>query len=339
MPRRGNAAGAAPAAKEVEVPTARAASPGQEPESAEAAAPLTPTASSGEVATAPDYCRVVGEGLYMVAVKQYAAFDVLAYDHHGQRRTTGGDAFFIAIRGASRVRARVTDMRDGSYRCEWKPNVSGSYTIAVSLFGNSLPGSPYKLEVDAPFPYAPLCEARGDALSHAVARQSHWFEIRFRDRLGNVAQAVELDVFVQPFREADDFSLEDDDQALGDGSPMEDVPLVGKANAEDMAPTGKDAAPAAKDAAPAGKGKGKRQAEVPVPPVEDEDPVAAGKGKMQQAEIPPMEDEIGPNSSEADALVDVSDPSSDITRRQRTINIQVCGHSPAECFAHLIMEH
>ena len=143
--------------------------------------------SESQPQTSPDNCRVVGDGISKVAVRQEGVFEIHAYDANGDRRTTGGDAFFIAIRGASRVRARVTDMRDGTYVVEWKPSVSGSYQIAVSLFGNSLPGSPYGLEVDAPFPYAPNCEARGDALSSATARVSHWFEMRFRDRLGNVA--------------------------------------------------------------------------------------------------------------------------------------------------------
>ena len=65
----------------------------------------------------------------------------------------------------------------------------------------SLPGSPFTVNVTLPYPYAPNCEARGDALSNVTARTSQSFEVLFRDRLGYVSQAVELDIFVQPFYE------------------------------------------------------------------------------------------------------------------------------------------
>ena len=38
-----------------------------------------------------------------------ASFLITACDKNGTRRAVGGDGFFIAIRGASRVRARVVD--------------------------------------------------------------------------------------------------------------------------------------------------------------------------------------------------------------------------------------
>ena len=204
--------------------------------------PASPAGPSSIAKTHPDLCRVSGDGLRKVAVKQYGCFTIEAYDEEGKRKTVGGDAFFIAIRGASRVRAKVTDMRDGTYVVEWKPSVSGSYHVAVSLFGNSLPGSPYRLEVDSPFPYAPNCEARGEALRHATARVAQTFEMRFRDRLGNVAQAVDLDVFVQPYHEPgatpDDVGPQPTPKSMGHGAlrlhldevqnpgrALEDVPL------------------------------------------------------------------------------------------------------------------
>ena len=201
MPRRGSVN----AAKEVVVAMTEAKQDKPPPDATETneeelAAPAAPS-DRMEAQTAPDLCRVVGDGLHKVCVRQPSSFKIEAYDDEGHRKMTGGDGFFIAIRGASRVRAKVTDMRDGTYLVEWKPSVSGSYTIAVSLFGNSLPGSPYRLEVDAPFPYAPNCEARGDGLHRATARVSQTFDICYRDRLGNIAQAVELDVFVQPYHE------------------------------------------------------------------------------------------------------------------------------------------
>ena len=198
--------------------------------------PASPAGPSSIPKTNPDLCRVSGDGLRKVAVKQYGCFTIEAYDEEGKRKTVGGDAFFIAIRGASRVRAKVTDMRDGTYVVEWKPSVSGSYHVAVSLFGNSLPGSPYRLEVDSPFPYAPNCEARGEALRHATARVPQTFEMRFRDRLGNVAQAVDLDVFVQPYHEPgatpEDVGPQPTPKSMGHGAlrlPLDEAQNPGRA--------------------------------------------------------------------------------------------------------------
>ena len=67
-------------------------------------------------------------------MRQEAIFAIEARDGSAAARTDGGDAFFVSIRGCGvRVRARVTDMRDGSYTVRYKPEVSGSYFISISL--------------------------------------------------------------------------------------------------------------------------------------------------------------------------------------------------------------
>ena len=133
-----------------------------------------------------------------LTVNKQAEFQILAITEAGKRRKEGGDSFFVAIRGASRVRARILDTKDGTYTVLWKPIVSGDYSIAVSLFGVSLPGSPYPAHVFDPAPFAPMCSASGSALKFITARTTHTFAMRFCDRSGNVAQAVDLDVFVDP---------------------------------------------------------------------------------------------------------------------------------------------
>lgn len=146
----------------------------------------------------PSKCEVRGlEAHHGITVRMPAEFIVVACDNTGVQRRSGGDAFFIAIRGASRVRARITDLCDGTYSVHWKPVVSGEYSVAVSLFGVSLPGSPFSTRVYDPSPYAPRCEVSGEALNFIAARNSFSFDCRFKDRGGNVAQAVDLDVFVE----------------------------------------------------------------------------------------------------------------------------------------------
>ena len=77
--------------------------PPEEPAPEEAPPTQAPLAGDIIVAAKPDLCRVVGEGLRKVAVKQYGCFTIEAYDENGERKMTGGDAFFIAIRGACPV--------------------------------------------------------------------------------------------------------------------------------------------------------------------------------------------------------------------------------------------
>ena len=59
----------------------------------------------------------------------------------------------------------MTDNLDGTYLVVWKPHVSGTYTIAVSLFGEQLEGSPFVVHSSTNNPVASKCIVRGDALN------------------------------------------------------------------------------------------------------------------------------------------------------------------------------
>ena len=131
-------------------------------------------------------------------VREVAEFSIIAHDANGKPRVTGGDSFFVAVRGGSHVRARVRDNEDGSYRVTYTPSVSGKYSIAIGLFGTPLPGSPFALTVYTQQPDAAQCILQGQALASIIARTSSQFEVCFRDTLGKVAMAEDLDVFVEP---------------------------------------------------------------------------------------------------------------------------------------------
>ena len=148
--------------------------------------------------TDPSECLVVGLHAPVRTVKKTAEFRIEAYTSDGERKTEGGDGFFVAIRGAVRVRAKVEDHENGTYTVSWRPDVSGTYSVAVSLFGISIPGSPFAVNVHEPQPFPQKCEARGEALHSITARMPSTFEVRYRDRAGHVARAMELDVWVVP---------------------------------------------------------------------------------------------------------------------------------------------
>ena len=152
-----------------------------------------------DVATAAA-SRVWGDGLKSAVVRAWAEFVVEAHNADGSRRVVGGEsaAFFISIRGwAERVRARVKDNGDGSYTVRYKPHISGQYTIAISLYGARVPGSPFACGVTTPTPCAAQCVVRGKALHQAIARDKHTFEVQFRDNQGLPCHAEELDVYVE----------------------------------------------------------------------------------------------------------------------------------------------
>ena len=196
-------------------------------------------------------CRASGRGLSEASTRQPAEFLIEAYDAAGRRQQQGGDAFFVTVRGVQKVRARVVDNGDGSYAVSWTPPQSGFYSIAVSCFGLSIPGSPFTVTATQPLPWAPNCVVSGEALSRAVARKTHSFEVSFKDRLGYTTHAVDLDVYVEAVAPA----LRDAAAVAASVDAPEEMPLPSQAPvpdgeghsasafdvAEDGADTGADA--------------------------------------------------------------------------------------------------
>ena len=149
-----------------------------------------------EPPTKPDKCLVSGDGLKTGMARQLATFTIIARTESEGRRTTGGDHFQISVRGASTVKPRLVDHKNGEYTCEYRPSVSGLYYISVSLAGIQLPDSPFSVHVLAPCADAGKCILHGDGLQRVTARVPSTFLVDFKDALGNVTHAEELDVFV-----------------------------------------------------------------------------------------------------------------------------------------------
>ena len=143
-------------------------------------------------------CVISGDGITIGTTGAACKFKIQAHDANGAKRSSGGDAFFVHVRGSDRVRAVVKDNNDGTYDCSWKTMTSGIYKISVSLFGEQLPGSPFELYVYHPQAHAPNCEVKGNGLHETVVRQSTTFDIFFRDKLGSAAGPTDVDVFVEP---------------------------------------------------------------------------------------------------------------------------------------------
>ena len=102
--------------------------------------PVPPTAE----ATAASGSRCEGAALAASIVRTNNLFTIIACDAAGVRRPTGGDEFEVRIHaGGVKLRCGVTDNGDGSYTVSYNPELSGEYSIDVTLSGEHLPGSPY----------------------------------------------------------------------------------------------------------------------------------------------------------------------------------------------------
>ena len=154
--------------------------------------------------------RCFGDGLSRALLDQDAEFTIEARDSNGVRCVRGGDSFFVSVRSiGTRFRCKVSDNSDGTYSVIYKSTVSGPCEIVVSLLGEALPGSPFSCSVSPPVPHATQCSvhfesstlkvgASGSASTWtAVSHQPFDLQVRFRDVLGNLAHAVELDIYPQ----------------------------------------------------------------------------------------------------------------------------------------------
>lgn len=261
-------------------------------------------------------CKVGGRGIVEAATRLPAEFIIEAFDHTGHRREEGGDAFFVAIRGASRVRARVHDNADGTYRVEWKPAQSGNYAIAVSYFGVALQGSPFKLHATEPIAYAPNCLVRGDALTSAIARLQHSFYVHFKDRLGNQAHAVDLDVYVEPMpisgMAAGTVNKSNDkDTKAAEGVPAEEDSDRGKKSKRD-----------------GGKGGGRRGGARGGDSVTARDQVAPSQlppPPVEVATMPPLSPNLDGGESADEVEIEGGAPGTSAVTRNRTIRVKIGG--------------
>ena len=106
-------------------------------------------------------CR--GAGVQCATVREAVRFEIVAFDEEGNLRPTASEQFMITIHGVARVRHQVVvgERRD-IYTVEWKPPVSGQYTIAISKSGKQLlplsPSSPHHLNR---MQDTALCEVQG----------------------------------------------------------------------------------------------------------------------------------------------------------------------------------
>ena len=204
-------------------------------------------------------CVASGRGLHTAVVRQLAQFVVTACDETGARKTVGGDVLHATVHGVlppSNIRCKLHDHGNGTYTGEYKPEVSGSIQITITINGQPIPGSPFSVQSVTLRPEPAMCILRGDALKAAVARQPMAFDIEYVDALGHVAYAEDLDVRVEPMPAELEAPPEPAEGAEGAGAS--EAPPAESGEEEAAAPAGAGAGGDAAAEAGVGDGDGAR---------------------------------------------------------------------------------
>jgi len=74
--------------------------------------------------------------------------EVQARDAYGNRVRSGGETVFVTVSGANNAGAlNVTDQADGTYTASYTPTAMGTDTLAITMNGTPISGSPFTSEV------------------------------------------------------------------------------------------------------------------------------------------------------------------------------------------------
>lgn len=97
----------------------------------------------------PPLCSAVGEGLLRAIRNKMGMFTVIAKDHQSSNRCIGGDIVRVMVEDPSgrRFPGEVFDRQNGNYSVTYRPQVEGEHLIYATIRGQSILGSPFKVNV------------------------------------------------------------------------------------------------------------------------------------------------------------------------------------------------
>ena len=124
--------------------------------------------------------------LRSVVGEKWRGMVVYAADKIGNRCIKGGAKVQIHVDHEA-VEATCTDHDDGSYSFKWRSQRAGTYSIAVTIDGTPVLGSPTTLTMLAGSLAVNNCEIRGEGLEGAVAGRPAVLRIVCKDEYSNLA--------------------------------------------------------------------------------------------------------------------------------------------------------
>jgi filamin len=132
-------------------------------------------------------CRAYGPGLERAETGIPTGFTIESINQFGRRVPKGGDPFEVSIQGPNGpVEPNMVDNQNGLYDVTYTAREVGPHTISVTLKGQPIQGSPWKVPVTRSPADASKCRAYGPGVEGGVQQgQAAPFTIEAFDRLGN----------------------------------------------------------------------------------------------------------------------------------------------------------
>eukprot|EP01104_Vermistella_antarctica_P021500 TRINITY_DN975_c0_g1_i1.p1 TRINITY_DN975_c0_g1~~TRINITY_DN975_c0_g1_i1.p1 ORF type:complete len:831 (+),score=248.61 TRINITY_DN975_c0_g1_i1:196-2493(+) len=124
-----------------------------------------------------------GPGVEGANTDEAAAITIFSVDGSGNRITTGGDPFEIVVTGPESPAVQVNDNGDGTYGGDYTVAKPGHYEVAVTLRGEHVKDSPFRVLVEAAT--AANSYAEGPGLVEGRAGEEAQFTIYAVDHNGN----------------------------------------------------------------------------------------------------------------------------------------------------------
>ena len=97
----------------------------------------------------PPFSVATGEGLRRGVRGKTAMFVVQTKDHQGENRCVGGDPMRVVILGPDGIYTRgdVSDRQNGTYTVSYRPQLEGDHVVSVTLRGQHIQDSPFRVVV------------------------------------------------------------------------------------------------------------------------------------------------------------------------------------------------
>jgi len=98
----------------------------------------------------PTKCLCYGPGLEGGEAHEPAKFTIEARNCLGDKIPNGGHPFMVTVKDphGETIPAKVVDQKNGEYHCEYNPVEPGDYVVQVTLGGQPVAQSPYKVNIE-----------------------------------------------------------------------------------------------------------------------------------------------------------------------------------------------
>lgn len=140
------------------------------------------------LATVPAKSTASGRNLGHATARSPAEFEVEGRNAADRPSKLGGDQVRVRFNALAKdTVCTITELPEGKYKVEFVAPAPGSYQMSVTMNGEQIQGSPFKMQVTPPRAVADKCTLAGKGLTRLTAGEIGSFTVGFIDRNGNQA--------------------------------------------------------------------------------------------------------------------------------------------------------